>query len=77
MLLLNNNLNVYSQPEVTVKQVIVTLGIYSLENPEWENVLVAPSTNTENGLLLTVQEESWETDNILKYVAETKTCLYG
>lgn len=58
MLLLNNNLNVYSQPEVTVKQVIVTLGIYSLENPEWENVLVAPSTNTENGLLLTVQEES-------------------
>lgn len=42
MLLVNNHLNMHSQPDVTVERVNVTLGICSLENLELENVPVAP-----------------------------------
>lgn len=74
MLLLNNNLNMYFHPDVTVKRVNRTLGIYSLKNLERENVLVALCTNTTTALLFTLQKKA---NNVLEYVAETKTCLYA
>lgn len=57
MLLLNNNLNMYFHPDVTVKRVNGTLGIYSLENLEWENVPVALCIATTIALLFTLQKK--------------------
>lgn len=58
MLLLNNNLNMYFHADVTVKRFNRTLEIYSLENLEWDNVLVALCTNTTTALLLTLHKKA-------------------
>lgn len=52
MLLLNNHLNMHSQPDIIVKRVNVTLEMYSLEIFERENVCVAPGNHTLAGSAL-------------------------
>ena len=44
-------MNVHSQPDVMVKRVNVILGMYSLENFEWENIFVALSNDASYDVL--------------------------